>query len=116
MNFAGDREIKAVIVDPSAASFIQVLCRRNFRVLRAVNDVIAGIRYTADLLKSGKLIICDTCDDSIREFSMYVWDTGATCDAVVKKHDHAMDEIRYFASTVVRRLDETPGAIAVERQ
>ena len=116
VNFAGDREIKAVIVDPSAASFIQVLCRRNFRVLRAVNDVIAGIRYTADLLKSGKLIICDTCDDSIREFSMYVWDTGATCDAVVKKHDHAMDEIRYFASTVVRQLDETPGAIAVERQ
>ncbi len=114
--FAGNRNIAAVIVDPSAASFIQVLCRRNFRVIRAVNDVIGGIRYTSDLLKSGRIVICDTCNDAIREFSMYVWDTAAPGDTVVKKHDHAMDEIRYFASTVVRRLGEVPGAIAVERK
>ena len=41
---AGGREIERVIVDPSAASFIETLRRRGFRVVRADNDVADGIR------------------------------------------------------------------------
>lgn len=110
------KHIAAVIVDPSAASFIEVISRRGFRVLRAKNDVIAGIRVTQDLLKSGKLVICSPCRDAIREFSLYVWDENAESDAVVKKFDHAMDEIRYFANTVVKARADGFAACSVERR
>ena len=84
-------------MDPSAASFIEALRRAGYRVQKADNDVLTGIRTTADLLKSGRLVICSACADAIREFSLYVWDTG---DKPRKEHDHAMDEIRYFAMSV----------------
>ena len=115
VELAGNRTITAVVVDPSAASFIQVLSRRGFRVVRARNDVLGGIRVTSDLLKSGEMVICDTCRDSVREFSLYVWDEKAAGDSVVKQNDHAMDDIRYFAYTVVRRENDDFTAIAVER-
>ena len=95
---AGGREIQRVIVDPSAASFLAALRERGWPVMAADNEVLSGIRVTADLLKQGKLVICAPCVDAIREFSLYCWDSGASGgDRVVKRHDHAMDEIRYFA-------------------
>ena len=94
---AGSRKIAYVVVDPSAASFIEALRRAGYCVQKANNDVLTGIRTTADLLKSGQLVICNSCTDAIREFSLYVWDTG---DKPKKEHDHAMDEIRYFAMSI----------------
>lgn len=95
------RPLGAVVVDPSAASFIEVLRRRGLPVRKAHNDVLSGIRLTARLLKEGKLVICSPCRDAIREFGLYRWDTsGSGGDRVVKEHDHAMDDIRYFASTI----------------
>lgn len=100
---AGGREIRAVVVDPSAASFMEVLRRDGWRVARADNDVLAGIRRTSDLLKSGRLVICRTCPDCLREMELYVWDPAAGGrDAVKKENDHAMDDMRYFAQTVLR--------------
>ncbi len=112
---ADGKDITAVIIDPSAASFIEVLSRRGFRVVRARNDVLAGIRVTSDLLKSGEMVICDTCKASLREFDLYVWDEKAAGDAVVKRNDHAMDDIRYFAYTVVRRENDEFTVFSVER-
>lgn len=100
---AGGRKLEAVVVDPSAASFMEVLRRRGQRVVKADNDVLSGIRLTAQLLKSGKIVICDGCRDSAREFGLYRWAEGGERDRVVKEHDHAMDEIRYFAATVAGR-------------
>ena len=98
---AGNRPVRAVIVDPSAASFCETLRRRGWRVQKADNRVISGIRLTARLLKSGQLIICQGCGDAIREFSLYRWDDKTLGqDQVRKEHDHAMDEIRYFAVAV----------------
>ncbi|MCR5637127.1 MAG: PBSX family phage terminase large subunit [Clostridiales bacterium] len=95
-----------VVVDPSAASFIEVIKRhKRFSVIPAKNNVIDGIRNTATALKSGNIKICDSCADSMREFSLYKWSSGGS-DAPVKENDHAMDDIRYFVSTV---LDSTPG-------
>ncbi len=114
---AGEREVSLVVVDPSAASFIEVLRRRGWRVLQAENDVLAGIRTTADLLRSGRLVICEGCRDAIREFSLYCWDQRAVGDRVKKLHDHAMDEIRYFAATVAAHREGGGfGAAAVERR
>ena len=89
--------MEKVIVDPSAASFIELLRREGWRVEKADNDVLAGIRTTAELLRKGKLVICAPCTDAIREFSLYCWDEKAVGDRVKKVHDHAMDDIRYFA-------------------
>ena len=63
---AGERTIRRVIVDPSAASFIEVLRRRGFQVVRANNDVADGIRVTSDLLKKRRIVICRTCGDCLR--------------------------------------------------
>jgi len=100
---AGDRPIDLVVVDPSAASFIALLRREGWKVVRADNNVLTGIRITADLLRQRRIVICPACRDAIREFSQYCWDRRAVGDQVVKVHDHAMDDIRYFAVTVAAR-------------
>lgn len=100
-NLAGGRRLRGVIVDPSAASFIEVLRRRGIPVRKAKNDVLSGIRLTSDCLKSGKLVICDTCPDCIRELGEYLWEPGGGRDRVRKEHDHAMDDMRYFVTGVL---------------
>ena len=94
--------IHQVIVDPSAASFIAALRRRNFSVRKANNDVLDGIRRTAVYLKNGNVKIHRSCADSIAEFGLYRWDDKATSDTVIKENDHAMDEIRYFCNTIMK--------------
>ena len=101
---AGGRRISAVIVDPSAASFIQVLRREGWNVKQASNDVLSGIRATADALKSGRIVICDGCTDCLREMEEYVWDLReGKGDRVKKENDHAMDDMRYFVATVLEK-------------
>ena len=113
---AGGRPVELVVVDPSAASFIQTLLREGWRVVQAENDVLSGIRTTARLLREEKLVICRDCADSIREFSLYCWDPKAKGDKVRKEHDHAMDDMRYFAATVAAREALPFGVEAVERR
>jgi PBSX family phage terminase large subunit len=100
---AKGQTIAKVIVDPSAASFITALKRRGFRVQQADNSVLDGIRRTAVYLKGGNIMIHRSCKDAIREFGLYRWDEKKTSDGVVKENDHAMDDIRYFCSTVMRK-------------
>lgn len=105
---AKDRPITKVIVDPSAASFITALKRRGFRVQQADNSVLDGIRRTSVYLKNGNIKIHRSCVDAIREFGLYRWDDKKTVDTVVKENDHAMDDIRYFCNTIMRkRVRET---------
>ena len=112
----GERSVTAVIVDPSAASFIEVLRRKGWRVQKADNDVLSGIRLTSDALKEGKIVICEGCGDCIREMDEYVWDLSSGArDKVKKEHDHAMDDMRYFVSTVLGRKDTGFTACAVKR-
>ena len=101
---AGDLNVEQVVIDPSAASLIAALRRRGrFSVRKARNEVLPGIRLVASLLKAGILQIGPECKDTIREFGLYRWDDGGEKDCVVKEHDHAMDDIRYFCASVLRR-------------
>lgn len=94
--------IQSVIADPSAASFIETIRRHGrYAVIPAENNVINGIRVTAALLQSGRILLHESCTDSLREFKAYCWDDGARQDKVIKENDHAMDDIRYFAATVL---------------
>ena len=116
-NLIGQRKITAVIVDPSAASFIEVLRRKGWAVQKADNDVLAGIRQTSDALKEGRIVICEGCSDCIREMDEYVWDLSSGAkDRVKKEHDHAMDDMRYFVSTVLGRKDAGFVACSVSRR
>lgn len=104
IELAGDKPVRHVIVDPSAASFITALRRRgNFSVREAKNDVLDGIRLTYRMLKNGQIKIHKNCKDAIREFGLYRWDDKSTTDKPIKENDHAMDDIRYFANTILRR-------------
>lgn len=101
--------IRQVIVDPSAASFITALRKRQFSVRKANNDVLDGIRRTAVYLRNGNIKIHRSCADSIAEFGLYRWDDKAATDTPIKENDHAMDEIRYFSNTILKnkvRKDE----------
>lgn len=101
---AGDKPVQAVIVDPSAASFIEVIRRhKRFPVRKAKNDVLAGINTTARFLQDGTIKIHRSCSACIREFGLYRWDEKTETDRPVKENDHAMDDIRYFAYTVLRQ-------------
>ena len=113
---AGERTIRRVIVDPSAASFIEVLRRRGFQVVRADNDVADGIRVTSDLLKKRRIVICRTCGDCLREMELYCWDERGGRDAPRKENDHAMDDLRYFAMDVAKGERSGFAAVTVERR
>ena len=99
---AKGHNIRQVVVDPSAASFIASLRKRGFSIRKANNDVLDGIRRTAVYLKDGNIKIHRSCVDSIAEFGLYRWDDKATADAVIKENDHAMDDIRYFCNTIMK--------------
>lgn len=107
---AGDRMITSVIVDPSAASFIECIRRHGkFRVRQADNTVINGIRNVSAALQDCKLLFSPACTDTIREFGLYRWDSKRPDTAVIKENDHAMDDIRYYVNTI---LNEKGGFFA----
>lgn len=102
--FAEGYQIERVIVDPSAASFKETLRRRGkFSVMDANNAVLDGIRLTGSLLLAGRILFDASCENTFDEFGSYCWDEKKETDAVVKESDHAMDMIRYFAYTIMRR-------------
>ena len=101
---ADGRKIDFVVTDPSAASFIECIRRHGkFKVIPAKNDVITGIRRVSDALKQGRLMFSEDCSDCLREFSLYCWNEKAGGDVPVKENDHAMDDVRYFVSTVLEK-------------
>ena len=57
------------------------------------------------------------CTDAIHEFSIYRWDNGIKRDAPKKENDHAMDDIRYFVTTVLYgNTGSDLFSVAVERK
>ena len=101
---AKNRKIERVVVDPSAASFKETIRRHGrFPVWDADNAVVDGIRLTATLLSSGRILIHRRCNGLLSEITAYRWDTDAPEDTVIKENDHACDDLRYFCSTIMER-------------
>ena len=99
ITFIGDIYISGMIVDPSAASFIAALRKRGITVIPANNAVLDGVRFTAGLLNTQKLLFRPCCKNTITEFSVYSWNPDAEEDEVIKENDHCMDAMRYFCYT-----------------
>ena len=89
------------IIDPSAASFIAALRRSRlaFRVRKADNDVLDGIRDVAVCMQRGDVRIFDNLPELRKEFDGYVWDDKAD-DKPIKVNDHLMDALRYGVRTM----------------
>ncbi len=98
----GDRKLQGIVIDPSAASFMECVKRHGIGpVLPGVNEVLDGIRLVSEALRQKKILFSAACRDTLREFSLYRWEENAREDKPRKENDHAMDEIRYFVSTVL---------------
>lgn len=97
-----------IVIDPSAASFIAELKKRGYFIKKAKNDVLDGIRFVASLLKQNKIGIYRECENTILEFNSYMWDSKAAErgeDKPLKVRDHAMDALRYFCYTIIRKVN-----------
>lgn len=101
MDVLPDQKIKT-IVDPSAASFITLLQKHNgrYKVVKADNAVLDGIRETANALDNGYIVISSGMKNWMEEAAGYQWDGKAEEDRPIKENDHLMDATRYFVKTM----------------
>lgn len=94
------REKLETIIDPSAASFIALLNRRGkYKVRKADNDVLDGIRETATAMRAGSIKVSGKIKEWQDEAGGYVWDESEGIERPVKVNDHYMDATRYFVKT-----------------
>ena len=106
---AGEK-IRAIILDPSAASFRIQLKKDGYKVKEADNTVLDGIRLVSTLLIQNTIFFDQSCKNTEKEFSSYIWDSKAGDkgeDKPVKEYDHAMDSIRYFCMTIIKQYTGT---------
>lgn len=104
----------AILVDPSAASFITTLKNRRSKdprlanVRQADNEVVDGIRRVATRLSQKRLFVHRRCLETRKEFAAYAWDPKAQQrgeDKPLKENDHCMDPVRYMVNHLDARND-----------
>ena len=90
------------IIDPSAASFITLLKKREWcKVRTADNAVSDGIRETAVCMQLGLIkLLRGAMRNTINELGGYVWDDTSVEEKPVKVDDHGCDSTRYFCKTM----------------
>lgn len=102
----GDLPIEYIIVDPSAAAFIETINKYAKYIAKgANNDVLNGIQEVTKYLNYGLLEIHESCVETIKEFEGYAWDDESNEDEVIKENDHHMDLLRYYIWGVARMLN-----------
>lgn len=103
VEFIKDFPVRAIYLDPSAASFKTELQRQRVKnILDANNDVLDGIRFVSNLLANGTLKVCKRCKNLIDEFGTYTWDIKSHelgIDKPRKTNDHCLDSLRYCLFT-----------------
>lgn len=101
--FVKDKPVKAIYIDPSAASFKLELQKIGVQNLYdAENEVIDGIRFVAKLFNNGTLKLTAACKNLLQEIKSYVWDAKSQktgIDKPLKEHDHGLDAMRYALFT-----------------
>lgn len=99
----GDLMVEKVVVDPSAAGFIQTIIKYGKYIVEgANNDVLNGIQEVTKYLNYGLLTIHESCVETIKEFQQYSWDDKTNDDVVIKENDHHLDALRYYVYGVAR--------------
>lgn len=103
----GGRNVQEIVIDPSAAGFIEEMNEHGvYDVVKGNNDVTAGIQTVSRGLGNGGVKISPKCAGLLREMSLYRWDEKKSAregrDVVVKDNDHYCDSMRYFLHTIGR--------------
>lgn len=99
----GDLPVEKVVVDPSAAGFIQTIIKYGKYIVEgANNDVLNGIQEVTKYLNYGLLAIHESCVETIKEFQQYSWDNKTNDDVVIKENDHHLDALRYYVYGIAR--------------
>ena len=96
------KNVAAVYVDPSAASFKIELRKRNIPVIDAKNDVIDGIKVVSKFISGKNLVVHKSCKTLIEVLQSYSWDPQAADrgeDRPLKKFEHIADALRYAIYT-----------------
>ena len=87
------------IIDPSATSFIAMLRKRGrYKIRKADNDVLDGIRETATAMNMGLIKISDKLRNWKKEVAGYTWDEKKE-EFPIQHDDHLQDSVRYFCMT-----------------
>jgi len=101
--FCEGHPVKAIYVDPSAASFKAECRKQNLSgFVDGDNDIDNGVRFVSKMLMKGRFKIYRECENLIKEFQSYTWDQKAKergFDRPAKKNDHALDGLRYALYT-----------------
>ncbi len=106
--FIGFKSVRAVYVDPSAASLKLELRNKNLPVLDANNDVIEGIKVTSKFVANKSLVIHKSCQTLIDCIQSYIWDSKASdrgIDKPLKVREHILDALRYSIYTAFPQGD-----------
>jgi PBSX family phage terminase large subunit len=102
-DFIGNKIIRAIYIDPSAASLKAEMQRQGVtNIYDSDNDILNGIRFQSKLMANGTFKICKNCTNTIREFQTYRWDEKVSLkgeDKPIKENDHALDSLRYALYT-----------------
>ncbi len=97
-DFMGYRSVRAIYVDPAAASLKLELRRMNLPVQNAKNDLLPGIRIMSKFIGGKNLVIHRSCTKGIEEIQSYLWCPKATDrgeDKPIHAHSHWNDACRY---------------------
>lgn len=101
---AEGKDIRKVIIDPSATSLINLFKQNKINVKEADNAVIDGINLVLNWLDEERLhIVAEKCPNLLKEFASYIWDAKAQIrgeDKPIKQNDHALDALRYLLQTL----------------
>lgn len=80
-------------------------------------DVLTGISKVKTFLKNSlgetKLYIFSTCTNLIREIKTYRWNGS---DSPLKKDDHALDELRYYISSLDNTVKKVKTSIQKDKE
>lgn len=101
-DFIGHRPIRALYVDPAAASLKLELRNKNIPVLDANNDVLFGIKVMSKFIANKNLVVRKSCKNLIEQVQGYAWCEKAANrgeDKPVKQNDHAIDSCRYLCAS-----------------
>ena len=79
-------------------------------------DVFSGIQRVKSYFKNAngkaRLFIFKNCTNMIREIKTYRWGDG---DNPIKKHDHAVDELRYYIMSKPENKEAKPAKNLIQR-
>ena len=100
--FIGYTPIKALYVDPAAASLKLELRNADLPVIDANNDVLFGIKTMSQFIAGKNMLVRKCCPNLIEQIQGYAWCPKAAQngeDKPIKKNDHAVDSCRYLLAS-----------------